>query len=142
MLKFPRRIDGWFVWFWSHVKTSENAYWTCHKCFYMGIKTLPTEHLEWFHRLYVVKKTWWEQKLSLSTVWYETWYSRYKSLLPGVFLILSFLEIFVSWGNVTLHEFLVSLVPLPISWKHRNNSLKIVLKYSILFFFFFFFFFF
>ena len=31
-----------------------------------------------------------------------------------------------------LHRFLASLVALSVSWKHRNNDLKIVLKYSIL----------
>ena len=35
-------------------------------------------------------------------------------------------------GSVTLHGFLASLVPLPVSWKHIYNGLSIVLKYSIL----------
>jgi len=35
-------------------------------------------------------------------------------------------------GSVTLHGFLASLVPLPVSWKQINNGLNIVLKYSIL----------
>jgi len=58
ILKSPSRIGGWFLWFWSHVKTSENAYRTCNECFFVGeYRHLPTEHLEWFHRLYVVKET-------------------------------------------------------------------------------------
>ena len=35
-------------------------------------------------------------------------------------------------GSVTLHWYLASLVSVLVSWKHRNNGLKIVLKCKIL----------
>jgi len=59
MLKSPRKIDELLLWFWSHMKTLKNAYRTCNECFLVGIETLPTEHLEWFHRLYAAKEIKW-----------------------------------------------------------------------------------